>query len=192
MMEAIIVFFRDVLNGPLYVVVFIVCLILILVCISEIRKNILEVKEKKEKLAASRVVLLDPSGSGNKIEVNLHDISSNVVKPDVAVPTAMDAVVPNMGNFAEVSVPTGLDAVVPSGMEVVEEPVNDVVESAPAVSEPKKVVMIDPAMVAAASSTVNVVGLTSEQQASVSENNLSTEIVENSQSSNVGTEGPTT
>ena len=52
--------------------------------------------------------------------------------------------------------------------------------------------MIDPAMVAAASSTVNVVGLTSEQQASVSENNLFTETVENGQSSNVGTEGPTT
>ena len=187
MMEAIIVFFRDLLNGPLYTVVFIVCLILILVCISGIKKNILEVKEKKEKLAASRVVLLDSSGSGNKIEVNLYDISS-----DVVVPTAMDAVVPNMGNFAEVSVPTALDAVVPSGMEVVEEPVNDVVESVPAVSEPKKVVMIDPAMVAAASSTVNVVGLTSEQQASVSENNLFTETVENDQSSNVGTEGPTT
>ena len=59
MMEAIIVFFRDLLNGPLYTVVFIVCLILILVCISGIKKNILEVKEKKEKLAASRVVLRD-------------------------------------------------------------------------------------------------------------------------------------
>ena len=42
MMEAIIVFFRDLLNGPLYTVVFIVCLILILVCISGIKKNILE------------------------------------------------------------------------------------------------------------------------------------------------------
>ena len=45
MMEAIIVFFRDLLNGPLYTVVFIVCLILILVCISGIKKNILEVIE---------------------------------------------------------------------------------------------------------------------------------------------------
>lgn len=157
-MEAVLVFFRDVLDGPIYVVVFIVCLILIFVCISGIKKNIREVKEKKEKAMASKIILLDPTNGSKRVEIDINNTSCGIGREE-SVPQS------NLNNAFNSLTLTAMDAVLPNNITQVNEMVSTPLEEVPmGNNSPKKVVMIDPKDVALASSTVNVIGPTGSHQ----------------------------
>lgn len=60
-MDFIISFFRDVLDGPLYIGICILCAILICSCIGYLADGYLKKKKQREKYAASHVEIKDSS-----------------------------------------------------------------------------------------------------------------------------------
>ena len=73
-MKNVLAFFRDTLNGPLYYGVSLVCFILICICIYILRRIDLKEKKAEKEAISSRVVLLDPSGSNQAVEVSLNAV----------------------------------------------------------------------------------------------------------------------
>ena len=50
-MDSFVKFFRDTLNGPLYIVVVVICVILIFACIGYLAEKSINAKKEKEKYA---------------------------------------------------------------------------------------------------------------------------------------------
>lgn len=137
-METIIVFFRDTLDGTLYIVVSIVCFILILICIWQL---IMRSKNKKiadEAFSASHVVIINDRGEKETIEIASSAVSSATSS------------LPNINTQVHDILDIGA--------------VNNVVSTVPQVKNNKQVVMINPLEVASVSSTMNIIGATSAQQ----------------------------
>ncbi len=157
-MRSILAFFRDTLSGNIYTIVSLVCLFLILVCVYLLRKiNTIE-KEKAKKEAASRVVIVDPSGSNKRVEVN-------IASSDVATDIPIDSMASVTNVLAAQDIYNSDDAVLASDTST-----EDVIV------EPKKdntPTLINPMEVAMVSSTLNVIGATSEQKSAIAKNTAS-------------------
>ncbi len=152
-MEAIVVFFRDVLSGTLYIIVSIVCFILICICIWQLIRRNRKAKEMEEQFASSHVVMINAKGEEETVEVSS------------SVPITQGA--------------SGVSDILSSTTSMNNVPANSAVmnvaksNGASVSTSSKPVVMINPAEVAAISSTMNVVGVTSTQKASAQPTNIS-------------------
>lgn len=164
-LKNILVFFRDTLSGTTYTVVSLVCFILICICIHYLKKkSLLEKKNEKEEIS-SRVVLVDPTGSNKRIEVALNNDNSNISNNNSNIPVVGATDVTNVlvdNNIYSDNISQNTN--------VVPEPVSPAI-----VSEEKgtKPVLINPMEVANVSSTLNVIGATSEQKSAILKNSLS-------------------
>lgn len=164
-LKNVLVFFRDTLSGTTYTVVSLVCFILICICIHYLKKkSLLEKKNEKEEIS-SRVVLVDPTGSNKRIEVALNNDDSNISNNNSNIPVVGATDVTNVlvdNNIYSDNISQNTN--------VVPEPV-----SPATVSEEKgtKPVLINPMEVANVSSTLNVIGATSEQKSAILKNSLS-------------------
>jgi hypothetical protein len=157
-LRSILAFFRDTLSGNIYTIVSLVCLFLILVCVYLLRKINTVEKEKAKKEAAFRVVIVDPSGSNKRVEIN---IASN----DVATDIPIDSMASVTNVLAAQDIYNSDDAVLASDTST-----EDVIV------EPKKdntPTLINPMEVAMVSSTLNVIGATSEQKSAIAKNTAS-------------------
>lgn len=154
-MRSILAFFRDTLSGNVYTIVSLVCLFLILVCVYFLRKiNTIE-KEKAKKETASRVVIVDPSGSNKRVEVN-------IASSDVATDIPIDSVASVTNVLAAQDIYSSDEPVLTSDTN-----------SEDVIVEPKKEntpTLINPMEVAMVSSTLNVIGATSEQKSAIAKN----------------------
>ena len=164
-LKNVLVFFRDTLSGTTYTVVSLVCFILICICIHYLKKkSLLEKKNEKEEIS-SRVVLVDPTGSNKRIEVALNNDNSSISNNNSNIPVVGATDVTNVlvdNNIYSDNISQNTN--------VVPEPVSPAV-----VSEEKgtKPVLINPMEVANVSSTLNVIGATSEQKSDILKNSLS-------------------
>lgn len=164
-LKNVLVFFRDTLSGTTYTVVSLVCFILICICIHYLKKkSLLEKKNEKEEIS-SRVVLVDPTGSNKRIEVALNNDNSSISNNNSNIPVVGATDVTNVlvdNNIYSDNISQNTN--------VVPEPV-----SPATVSEEKgtKPVLINPMEVANVSSTLNVIGATSEQKSAILKNSLS-------------------
>lgn len=164
-LKNVLVFFRDTLSGTTYTVVSLVCFILICICIHYLKKkSLLEKKNEKEEIS-SRVVLVDPTGSNKRIEVALNNDNSNISNNNSNIPVVGATDVTNVlvdNNIYSDNISQNTN--------VVPEPVSPAI-----VSEEKgtKPVLINPMEVANVSSTLNVIGATSEQKSAILKNSLS-------------------
>ena len=164
-LKNVLVFFRDTLSGTTYTVVSLVCFILICICIHYLKKkSLLEKKNEKEEIS-SRVVLVDPTGSNKRIEVALNNDNSSISNNNSNIPVVGATDVTNVlvdNNIYSDNISQNTNAV--------PEPV-----SPATVSEEKgtKPVLINPMEVANVSSTLNVIGATSEQKSAILKNSLS-------------------
>ncbi len=141
-----ITFFRDILVGPLYIIVSIVSIVLICVCISLIKKRNLKAKEAKKKFDESHVVLLGSDGKKDSVTVSLDGVSTSS--------DSLQAV--NETQIMEAAVPANFVDVPP---EIVKTPISKPVEpEKQKTTLPKATVMINPMEVAAVSETLNVLG----------------------------------
>lgn len=175
-MKNVLAFFRDTLNGPLYYGVSLVCFILICICIYILRRIDLKEKKAEKEAISSRVVLLDPSGSNQAIEVSLNaveDAGGQVLTNVTNVLAAQDIYSGSVSNDTNSSVVTeGVDNIDSTDVLAIETPVvqdEEVLEEEPV--KPKVPVMINPDEVAMVSSTLNVMG-TSEQMSAMSANSI--------------------
>lgn len=154
-MRSMLAFFRDTLSGNVYTIVSLVCLFLILVCVYFLRKiNTIE-KEKAKKETASRVVIVDPSGSNKRVEVN-------IASSDVATDIPIDSVASVTNVLAAQDIYSSDEPVLTSDTN-----------SEDVIVEPKKEntpTLINPMEVAMVSSTLNVIGATSEQKSAIAKN----------------------
>lgn len=164
-LKNVLVFFRDTLSGTTYTVVSLVCFILICICIHYLKKkSLLEKKNEKEEIS-SRVVLVDPTGSNKRIEVALNNDNSSISNNNTNIPVVGATDVTNVlvdNNIYSDNISQNTN--------VVPEPVSPAI-----VSEEKgtKPVLINPMEVANVSSTLNVIGATSEQKSDILKNSLS-------------------
>lgn len=164
-LKNVLVFFRDTLSGTTYTVVSLVCFILICICIHYLKKkSLLEKKNEKEEIS-SRVVLVDPTGSNKRIEVALNNDNSSISNNNSNIPVVGATDVTNVlvdNNIYSDNISQNTN--------VVPEPVSPAI-----VSEEKgtKPVLINPMEVANVSSTLNVIGATSEQKSDILKNSLS-------------------
>ncbi len=164
-LKNVLVFFRDTLSGTTYTVVSLVCFILICICIHYLKKkSLLEKKNEKEEIS-SRVVLVDPTGSNKRIEVALNNDNSSISNNNSNIPVVGATDVTNVlvdNNIYSDNISQNTN--------VVPEPVSPAI-----VSEEKgtKPVLINPMEVANVSSTLNVIGATSEQKSAILKNSLS-------------------
>lgn len=164
-LKNVLVFFRDTLSGTTYTVVSLVCFILICICIHYLKKkSLLEKKNEKEEIS-SRVVLVDPTGSNKRIEVALNNDNSSISNNNSNIPVVGATDVTNVlvdNNIYSDNISQNTN--------VVPEPVSPAI-----VSEEKgtKPVLINPMEVANVSSTLNVIGSTSEQKSDILKNSLS-------------------
>ena len=164
-LKNVLVFFRDTLSGTTYTVVSLVCFILICICIHYLKKkSLLEKKNEKEEIS-SRVVLVDPTGSNKRIEVALNNDNSSISNNNTNIPVVSATDVTNVlvdNNIYSDNISQNTN--------VVPEPVSPAI-----VSEEKgtKPVLINPMEVANVSSTLNVIGSTSEQKSDILKNSLS-------------------
>lgn len=164
-LKNVLVFFRDTLSGTTYTVVSLVCFILICICIHYLKKkSLLEKKNEKEEIS-SRVVLVDPTGSNKRIEVALNNDNSSISNNNTNIPVVGATDVTNVlvdNNIYSDNISQNTN--------VVPEPVSPAI-----VSEEKgtKPVLINPMEVANVSSTLNVIGATSEQKSAILKNSLS-------------------
>lgn len=164
-LKNILVFFRDTLSGTTYTVVSLVCFILICICIHYLKKkSLLEKKNEKEEIS-SRVVLVDPTGSNKRIEVALNNDNSNISNNNSNIPVVGATDVTNVlvdNNIYSDNISQNTN--------VVPEPVSPAIVSEEKVTKP---VLINPMEVANVSSTLNVIGATSEQKSAILKNSLS-------------------
>lgn len=164
-LKNVLVFFRDTLSGTTYTVVSLVCFILICICIHYLKKkSLLEKKNEKEKIS-SRVVLVDPTGSNKRIEVALNNDNSSISNNNSNIPVVGATDVTNVlvdNNIYSDNISQNTN--------VVPEPVSPAIVSEEKVTKP---VLINPMEVANVSSTLNVIGATSEQKSAILKNSLS-------------------
>lgn len=164
-LKNVLVFFRDTLSGTTYTVVSLVCFILICICIHYLKKkSLLEKKNEKEEIS-SRVVLVDPTGSNKRIEVALNNDNSSISNNNSNIPVVGATDVTNVlvdNNIYSDNISQNTN--------VVSEPVSPAIVSEEKVTKP---VLINPMEVANVSSTLNVIGATSEQKSAILKNSLS-------------------
>lgn len=164
-LKNVLVFFRDTLSGTTYTVVSLVCFILICICIHYLKKkSLLEKKNEKEEIS-SRVVLVDPTGSNKRIEVALNNDNSSISNNNSNIPVVGAIDVTNVlvdNNIYSDNISQNTN--------VVPEPVSPAIVSEEKVTKP---VLINPMEVANVSSTLNVIGATSEQKSAILKNSLS-------------------
>lgn len=164
-LKNVLVFFRDTLSGTTYTVVSLVCFILICICIHYLKKkSLLEKKNEKEEIS-SRVVLVDPTGSNKRIEVALNNDNSSISNNNSNIPVVGATDVTNVlvdNNIYSDNISQNTN--------VVPEPVSPAIVSEEKVTKP---VLINPMEVANVSSTLNVIGATSEQKSVILKNSLS-------------------
>lgn len=164
-LKNVLVFFRDTLSGTTYTVVSLVCFILICICIHYLKKkSLLEKKNEKEEIS-SRVVLVDPTGSNKRIEVALNNDNGSISNNNSNIPVVGATDVTNVlvdNNIYSDNISQNTN--------VVPEPVSPAIVSEEKVTKP---VLINPMEVANVSSTLNVIGATSEQKSAILKNSLS-------------------
>ncbi len=157
-MRSILAFFRDTLSGNIYTIVSLVCFFLILVCVYLLRKiNTIE-KEKAKKETASKVVIVDPSKSNKRVEIN-------IASGDVATDIPIDSMASVTSVLAAQDIYSSDDMVLASDTsneDVIVEPKK---ENTPTFINPMEVAMV--------SSTLNVIGTTSEQKSAIAKNTAS-------------------
>ena len=154
-MRSILAFFRDTLSGNIYTIVSLVCLFLILVCVYLLRKINTVEKENAKKEAASKVVIVDPSGSNKRVEVN-------IASSDVATDMPIDSMVSVTSVLAAQDIYNSDDAVLASDTSTEDVIVEPKKENTPTLINPMEVAMV--------SSTLNVIGATSEQKSAIAKN----------------------
>ena len=170
-MRSILAFFRDTLSGNIYTIVSLVCLFLILVCVYLLRKiNAIE-KEKEKKEAASKVVIVDPSGSNKRVEVN-------IASSDVAADIPIDSMASVTSVLAAQDIYNSDDAVLASDTSTEDVIVEPKKENTPTLINPMEVAMV--------SSTLNVIGATSEQKSAIAKNAASDVFDNNESNANTG------
>lgn len=77
-MESIIVFFRDILSGNLYIVISIICSIFIFLCILLLIFRNKKLKEEEKKFLTSHVIMLDENGEEKFVNISKNVESSPV------------------------------------------------------------------------------------------------------------------
>lgn len=175
-MRSILAFFRDTLSGNIYTIVSLVCLFLILVCVYLLRKiNAIE-KEKEKKEAASKVVIVDPSGSNKRVEVN-------IASSDVAADIPIDSMASVTSVLAAQDIYNSDDAVLASDTSTEDVIVEPKKENTPTLINPMEVAMV--------SSTLNVIGATSEQKSAIAKNAASDVFDNNESNANTGNDETT-
>lgn len=165
-MRSILAFFRDTLSGTLYTIVSFVCLILIFVCVYFLKKINAIAKENAKKEAASKVVIVDPSGSNKRVEVS---ISTNDVATDIPI-----------DSMASVTSVLAAQDIYNSDAAILTNDTN----GENVIVEPKKTnapTLINPMEVAMVSSTLNVIGATSEQKSAIAKSTSSAILDNNTQ-----------
>ena len=97
-MEFVITFFRDILDGPLYIVVAIISVILICSCIGYLAETSINKKKAKQEYDESHADVSNSSPVENNLnpEPNKVEDSINV---NTQVPPTMNSTVPEMGTF---------------------------------------------------------------------------------------------
>ena len=175
-MRSILAFFRDTLSGNIYTIVSLVCLFLILVCVYLLRKiNAIE-KEKEKKEAASKVVIVDPSGSNKRVEVN-------IASSDVAADIPIDSMASVTSVLAAQDIYNSDDSVLASDTSTEDVIVEPKKENTPTLINPMEVAMV--------SSTLNVIGATSEQKSAIAKNAASAVFNNNESNANTGNDETT-
>lgn len=175
-MRSILAFFRDTLSGNIYTIVSLVCLFLILVCVYLLRKiNAIE-KEKEKKEAASKVVIVDPSGSNKRVEVN-------IASSDVATDIPIDSMASVTSVLAAQDIYNSDDSVLASDTSTEDVIVEPKKENTPTLINPMEVAMV--------SSTLNVIGATSEQKSAIAKNAASAVFNNNESNANTGNDETT-
>ena len=175
-MRSILAFFRDTLSGNVYTIVSLVCLFLILVCVYFLRKiNAIE-KENAKKEAASKVVIVDPSGSNKRVEVN-------IASSDVATDIPIDSMASVTSVLAAQDIYNSDDAVLASDTSTEDVIVEPKKENTPTLINPMEVAMV--------SSTLNVIGATSEQKSAIAKNAASDVFDNNESNANTGNDETT-
>ena len=175
-MRSILAFFRDTLSGNIYTIVSLVCLFLILVCVYLLRKiNAIE-KEKEKKEAASKVVIVDPSGSNKRVEVN-------IASSDVATDIPIDSMGSVTSVLAAQDIYNSDDSVLASDTSTEDVIVEPKKENTPTLINPMEVAMV--------SSTLNVIGATSEQKSAIAKNAASAVFNNNESNANTGNDETT-
>ena len=175
-MRSILAFFRDTLSGNIYTIVSLVCLFLILVCVYLLRKiNAIE-KEKEKKEAASKVVIVDPSGSNKRVEVN-------IAPSDVAADIPIDSMASVTSVLAAHDIYNSDDSVLASDTSTEDVIVEPKKENTPTLINPMEVAMV--------SSTLNVIGATSEQKSAIAKNAASDVFDNNESNANTGNDETT-
>lgn len=93
-MDFIITFFRDVLDGPLYTVVSLICGILICSCIGYLGEQYLKKKESEKEYNDTHAVISDTNSNNvNTVQSNVQPSAQSSVPQNVQA-----AVQPNVGN----------------------------------------------------------------------------------------------
>ena len=175
-MRSILAFFRDTLSGNIYTIVSLVCLFLILVCVYLLIKiNAIE-KEKEKKEAASKVVIVDPSGSNKRVEVN-------IASSDVATDIPIDSMASVTSVLAAQDIYNSDDSVLASYTSTEDVIVEPKKENTPTLINPMEVAMV--------SSTLNVIGATSEQKSAIAKNAASAVFNNNESNANTGNDETT-
>ena len=175
-MRSILAFFRDTLSGNIYTIVSLVCLFLILVCVYLLKKiNAIE-KEKEKKEAASKVVIVDPSGSNKRVEVN-------IASSDVATDIPIDSMASVTSVLAAQDIYNSDDSVLASDTSTEDVIVEPKKENTPTLINPMEVAMV--------SSTLNVIGATSEQKSAIAKNAASDVFDNNESNANTGNDETT-
>jgi hypothetical protein len=153
-----IYFYRDILDGTTYIISCIICIVLICLIIKILLKRYREQEKEEQEKMSSTVVLVDPAGGDERVEVSL--TTTNEVATNIPV-----------GNVSSItSVLASTDIYKDIVGEVEAEDTNDVIVrkersvKKPIASGPA--VMINPMEVAAVSGTLNLLSK-SEQAASV-------------------------
>ena len=175
-MRSILAFFRDTLSGNIYTIVSLVCLFLILVCVYLLRKINASEKEKEKKEAASKVVIVDPSGSNKRVEVN-------IASSDVATDIPIDSMASVTSVLAAQDIYNSDDSVLASDTSTEDVIVEPKKENTPTLINPMEVAMV--------SSTLNVIGATSEQKSAIAKNAASAVFNNHESNANTGNDETT-
>ena len=77
-MDFIIVFFRDILDGPLYIVIAVVCIILICSCIGYLAEKSLNKRKKQQEYESSHARVSSDSNVDNSISMESNSETRNV------------------------------------------------------------------------------------------------------------------
>lgn len=144
-LNAIVMFFRDVLSGSTYIIVSLICFILICLCIWKLFRRSIKSKKVREEYQASHVVIINENGVEEVIDIskptivspNTSNVAANVVDASLTNTSAINVA------FSNTSAPS-----VTNSTNLVNTIDN----------KPSNVVMINPMEVAAISSTMNLIG----------------------------------